>query len=353
MSLASRAAAATLAAVAVAGVTVGAASPAFAAPCTATGGLSTLLATGSAAGSTDSPYLCAREGDLLDVRIGDVRATQPALGHDEVYYKLGRYTLGKDAVNKRFEDWCEANGQGTAVSADRDPRLTDPGSFACEVPVGQETAESVAEMKTVVVGPGGALYLTDGHHTLTSFQEVEGPDVRVRLRVLGNLSDLSTDAFWATMAEHGWVWTRDVNGNEVAPASLPDGVGLDRFADDRFRSLVYFGRKVGYTAGTVPFQEFYWGSWLRGGAVDLSDWDTGDAASYLAAVERVTRAQAALAGDAAVDGGFTASELGALDTWNRGKAADKGEFGKLSRPYSDDTPGKIGYALEYKAAHGK
>ena len=34
----------------------------------------------------------------LDVRIGDVHATQPSLGYDEVYYKLGRYTLGKDEL---------------------------------------------------------------------------------------------------------------------------------------------------------------------------------------------------------------------------------------------------------------
>jgi len=32
----------------------------------------------------------------------------------------------------------------------------------------------IGEMKTAVVGPGGQLYLTDGHHTLTSFWEVQG-----------------------------------------------------------------------------------------------------------------------------------------------------------------------------------
>lgn len=253
-----------------------------------------------------------------------------------------------------FEDWCEANGQGTAVSATPEARLTDPGSFACSVPLGEETAETIAPMKTVVVGPGGTLYLTDGHHTLTSFQEVEGPDVHVRLRVLGNLSGLSPDAFWTTMKDNGWVWNRDVNGNEVAVTSLPAGVGLANFADDRYRSLMYFGRDIGYAAGTIPFQEFYWGSWLRdGGAGDLSGWNDDDAASYLAAVDQVTRAQTGLTGDAVVDGGFTASTLGVLAAWNDGKTADKGEFGKLSKPYSDDKPGKIAYALEYKAAHGK
>ncbi|MGW0175663.1 hypothetical protein ACWDUM_17725 [Rhodococcus sp. NPDC003322] len=96
------------------------------------------------------------------------------------------------------------------------------------------------------------------------------------------------------------------------------------------------------------------GSWLRaGGGGDLSGWDPHDAASYLTTVEQVTRAQTALPGDATVDDDFTAAQLGTLTQWNAGKAADKGEFGKLSKPYSDDKPGKIAYALEYKAAHGK
>ncbi len=355
MSLASRVAALTTAALALTGVTVGiTGGTATAAPCTTPGGLTTLVATGSAGGSSDSPYLCAQEGELLDVRIGDVRATQPSLGYDEVYYKLGRYTLGKDAINKKFEDWCEANGQGTAVAATPEARLSDPGSFTCAVAVGQETPETIAPMKTVVVGPGGLLYLTDGHHTLTSFQEVEGPDVHVRLRVLGNLSALSIPDFWAQMQTNRWVWNHDVDGKEVAYAALPQGVGLANFADDRYRSLMYFGRDIGYTAGTIPFQEFYWGEWLRGGgAGDLGGWDNHDSASYLAAVDRVTHAQTALPTDSVVNNGFTASQLGVLGAWNDGKAADKGEFGKLSKPYSDAKPGKIAYALEYKAAHGK
>ena len=163
--------------------------PAVAAPL-ACGGISTGSFSGSAGGSE---YLCAKEGDLLDVRIGDVHATQPSLGYDEVYYKLGRYTLGKDTINKKFDDWCEANGQIQAATATAASTLKDPSSFTCQIPVGQETAESIAPMKTVVVGPRGDLYLTDGHHTLTSFIETAdgGPDLHVRLRVLGNLSGLS------------------------------------------------------------------------------------------------------------------------------------------------------------------
>lgn len=128
--------------------------------------LSSLLPSGSAVGST---YGCAEAGDLLDVRIGDVHATQPSVGYDQIYYKLGRYSMGKDEINKKFDDWCEANGQEEAASALPDARLDDPSSFTCTVAVGEETADTIVPMKTVVIGPAGVPYLTDGHHTLTSF----------------------------------------------------------------------------------------------------------------------------------------------------------------------------------------
>ncbi|MGB7239965.1 MAG: ParB/Srx family N-terminal domain-containing protein [Rhodococcus sp. (in: high G+C Gram-positive bacteria)] len=306
--------------------------------------------TGSASGLGN---LCAKEGDLLDVRIGDVHATQPSLGYDEVYYKLGRYTLGKDEINKKFDDWCEANGQVEASSATMESRLDDPSSFTCAAPVGQETADSIEPMKTVVIGPGGTLYLTDGHHTLTSFYETPdgGPNLHVRLRVLGNLSGLSYPDFWAEMKKNKWVWTQDVDGNEVAVDQLPSGVGLHNFADDRYRSLMYFARDIGFTAGTIPFQEFYWGAWLRDSAgIDLSAWNANDASSYLSTVDTVAHAQVALPKDMVVNNGRTAAELGALEAWNDGKARDKGEFGKLSKPYSDEKPGKIAYAMQYKNA---
>ena len=307
-----------------------------------------LLPTGSSAGLG---YQCAEAGELLDLPIGEVHATQPSLGYDEVYYKLGRYTLGKDEINKKFDDWCEANGQEEAASALPDARLDNPSSFTCTVPVGQETPDTIAPMKTVVIGPGGVPYLTDGHHTLTSFYESAdgGPNLHLRLRVVANLSDLSPADFWARMKAEKWVWNYDVDGNEVPVEQLPSGVGLAQLQNDKYRSLTYFARDIGFTPGTIPFQEFYWGAWVRdSGAVDISGWDSNNLASYLSTVESVSRAQVAAPKDAVIDSGRTAAELGALDAWNDGKAATKGEFGKLSAPYSDDKPGKLAYALQYK-----
>ncbi|MGI5158846.1 ParB-like protein [Microbispora sp. CA-102843] len=300
-------------------------------------------------------YLCAEPGDLLDVRIGDVHPTQPSLGYDEVYYKLGRYTLGKDAVNKKFDDWCEADGRVAAATVSPGARLDDPSSFTCQLAVGAETADSIAAMKTVVIGPGGEPFLTDGHHTLTSFFETPdaGADLHVRLRVVANLSTLTRQDFWDEMRAHKWVWLRDPDGSPVKVNKLPTGVGLANFTDDKYRSLLYFGRDIGYAQNGLPFQEFYWGDWVRDAKpIDLAGWNQRDLAGYLATVKGVTEAMTALPKDNVVDSGFTAAQLGALNQWNDGKAANKGEFDKLSKPYSDAKPGKLAYALEYKRVHG-
>lgn len=301
--------------------------------------------------SAGAEYLCAQAGDIVDVRIGDVHPTQPSLGYDEVYYKLGRYTLGKDAINKKFDDWCEASGLVAAAWATPASRLDDPASFGCELAPGQETDASRALMKTVVVGPGGSLYLTDGHHTLTSFYETPdgGPGTHVRLRVLGNLSQLPRQRFWAQMKANKWVWLQDVDGAPVSVNKLPTSLGLANFADDKYRSLLYFARDIGYSAdGAIPFQEFYWGGWLRDTHPELAVWDAGDLDSYLGAVKAVTRAQVALPAGTPVYGGYTKEDLSAFDTWD-----PTGEFAKLARPYADKKPGKLAYALAYKARLGE
>ena len=308
---------------------------------------------GAAPSVSAADALDAQPGQLLDVRIGDVHPTQPSVGYDEIFYKLGRYSdLGKDAVNKRFGDWCEANGQLDAVAAEPGATLRDPASFTCELPVGGETAKSIAEMKTVVIGPGGALYLTDGHHTLTSLAETPdgGLDLHLRLRVVANLSDQSADQFWQTMIANKWTWLQQVDGTPIAPSALPQTVGLRSFTDDRYRSLLYFARDIGFASGTIPFQEFYWAAWVRDTQpVDLSTWDTNDHASYLQAVRALSERQVALDPSTVISVGFTASDLGVLSRWNDGKQESKGEWNKLVQPYSAAKPGKLAYAMAYKA----
>ncbi|NJQ07982.1 chromosome partitioning protein ParB [Streptomyces lonarensis] len=295
----------------------------------------------------------AAAGDLLEVRLRDLRPTQPAIGHDQIHYKLGRYAGTKDEArgnpNKRFDDWCEANGQEEAASAGAGATLADPATFRCTLALGEETADSVAAMKTVVIGPGGSLHLTDGHHTLTSFLETPdgGPDTEVRLRVSDNLSHLSTDAFWREMRARDLVWLQAPDGSTLTPADLPRGLGLARLADDPYRSLVYFTRDIGYAppSDAPEYLEFLWGRWLRT-HVDLDATDLRDPAAYLAAIEEASRAMVAAPGDTEIAPGRTADRLGRLAEWNDGKKATGGEWAKLSLPIDDARPGKLAYAVD-------
>jgi hypothetical protein len=297
----------------------------------------------------------ATAGDLIDVRLDELLPTQPSLGYDEVYYKLGRYKFGKDAVNKRFDDWCEANGQTAAATAQPNATLHDPSTFTCVVPLGQETADSRSVMKTVVIGPRGQLYLTDGHHTFTSFWETPdgGPTLHVRARVEGNLSNLSTADFWREMQAHGWTWLRDATDQPINPQQLPKSLGLSQFGDDVYRGVLYFARDIGYVQleENAIFQEFYWGRWLRYNPTPVlapATYDLTQLTPYLALVKAISQAQSALAPNAIVSDGRMALELGALTPWNAGKAETGGEWAKLTKPYSDAKPGKIAYALKYK-----
>lgn len=311
-----------------------------------------VLPAGAPAQAAGDDFSTAQPGSFVTVPISEVLPTQPSLGYDEVFYKLGRFTLGKDAVNKKFADWCEAAGLADVASAQENARLDDPSTFTCTKTPETATEADEALAKTVVVGPGGKLYLTDGHHTLTSFAETPdgGLDTPVRLRVLGNLSNLGTQAFWDEMVAQKWTWLRDPEGKTITPAQLPQSVGLANFKNDKYRSLLYFARDIGYAQGSLPFQEFYWGAWLRDAApIDLSGWNKDNWTSYLATVKSLSQKQTALADDAVIDSGFTATQLGKFAAWNDGKAEDKGEWAKLAKPYSDSKPGKLGYLIEYKS----
>ncbi|WP_326704892.1 ParB/Srx family N-terminal domain-containing protein [Streptomyces cyaneofuscatus] len=345
-----------LAGVLAAGTVVGASTGAVAAGPGSTGGAGGAAGAGACAGSGPLPRACAQPGDLIDVTLGELHPTQAVLGFDQVFYKLGRYGSDRDEAaggfNKRFDDWCETNGQGEAASVRPGARLDDPASFSCTVPLGQETPKSIAPMKTAVIGPGGQLYLTDGHHTLTSF--LEGPDgstrLPIRLRVTDNFSSLSTAAFWQRMTAEKKVWLRDETNKPLAVDQLPDRLGITNFRDDPYRSLVYFTRDIGYEVpdGATEFLEFSWGSWLRG-EHDTAAYDLTSPGPYLDLVKSASKSMAALAPDAVVDDGKTAAQLGRIAEWNGGKKETGGEFAKLSKPLTDAKPGKLAEALDYKA----
>ncbi len=297
-------------------------------------------------------YCAAAEGDLLDVTLDLLHPTQPSLGYDEVYARLGRYTIGKDAQTQLFDAWCVANGQKGVQSVTPAATISDRASFTCSVPVGSETAETTEAMKTAVIGPGGQVYLTDGHHTLTSFWEVAGggSNTHVRLKITGNLSTLPHDAFWREMQSRGWTWLRDADGKTIAPETLPKNLGLKQFANDQYRGVLYFARDIGYSQSddSPAFQEFYWGHWLRtqsDPSLDPNNFVLTDFSSYLTLVGNVAKAMVALPADDKITDTLDAHALGRLDTF--GEKA----FEALAQPLSSPKPGKLAIALEYKRTH--
>lgn len=310
-----------------------------------------------AATASAKSHCAIASGGIVDIILADLRPTQPSLGFDELHYRLGRFEFGKDKINKRFDDWCESSGLGGAESANAQSRLSDASSFSCKIKPGAETKASLEPMKTAVVGPKGQLYLTDGHHTLTSFMEAKdgGPQTIVRLRVTHNFGDLDEAAFWAAMKKNRLVWLRDSEDREISAAQLPQSLGMKNFGNDKYRSIFYFGRDIGYKqlSDNAAFQEFYYGSWLRKHPtlkIDQYKIDTLD--GYLTLLKDVTRALSALPDEIVVSDGVTAKELGRMAQWNGGAPETGGEFGKQSVPYSDEKPGKLAYAFRYKEAHG-
>ena len=300
---------------------------------------------------------------MLDVTLGDLHPSQAALGFDQIYYKLGRYELDP---KKEYDDFCADEGLSGVVSGgySSTSTLTDSSSFTCKTT--DTTARDTTVLNPVVIGPNGdSLYLTDGHHGLSTYYEVPGggPTLHVHVIVKDNLSAYAGTAFWAEMQNRGYTRLKDNNGVAIQPDQLPTGLGLKLgMKDDKFRSLVYFTRDIGYSQPTpsTDFLEFYWADWLRAsfplstytltklGTVD-PDPATADV-GYLNAVWNASL-QMVASTDPVIDG-KTGADLGRSAQINNGKKYTKSDFGDLSQPITASSPGKIAYALDYKTRHG-
>ncbi|MEC9028865.1 MAG: ParB/Srx family N-terminal domain-containing protein [Cyanobacteriota bacterium] len=184
------------------------------------------------------------KNDVLELELSEIKAGQPAIGQDQVLYKVGRY----DGVNwileagypvqgrtfsdneKMFDDVAYANGQkvdNAVIVRFDDSTPGNPDSYY----VYNENWERVAPgtvtngMKTVVIGPDKNPYLTDGHHTLNTFSQMKRggfEDFKINLVVEANYSNLkdknnngsSMDEFWIEMANSGNAWLKVLNENE-------------------------------------------------------------------------------------------------------------------------------------------
>ncbi|WP_284671177.1 ParB/Srx family N-terminal domain-containing protein [Pseudomonas sp. HR1] len=280
-------------------------------------------------------------GSLLQVQLHQLRPTQPAIGHDQVLYKLGKYACDR---RKLFDDYCEANGQHLSGGFQPSTSLRSAGDALGVRPPGS----CPDEMKTVVIGPGRQLYLTDGHHTFSAFWEHPGggPETPVWVRVTDDFSDAATMAdFWIRLLDERKAWLKDPQGRPILPEQLPPTLGLSAMADDPYRALVYFTRQIGYDKPRTPdgrvlpseFLEFYWAEWLRM-LLPLRDYDLDDRKSYAKAVEQAARLMVANPGMLIGSSGRTALEMGAY------RALDKKVLRKLS-----SSDGKFTYLLAARA----
>ena len=358
--------------------------------------------------ASPSPYLSARAGDVLDVGIGQLHPTQAVVGYDQIYAQLGRkqpdFTryaptaagyLGDDDTDnysrylyrtefERVDDYCADMGQTGADPAAYTPqtvRLIDPSTYRCKGPAPVAGSAAAASLKTVVIGPQGKLYLTDGHHTFTTLNELAdgGPTLPVRVRVVANYSQTpDTAAFWKRMTGAGYAWLRDANGKGIAPSALPSRVALAAFQDDRYRSLVFLTRDLGYDNAKVSeFAEFYWGNWLRNNVIDLAAYDlrnlsrsriavtdgiaaprAGDSTtSYPAAVRDAALRMIALNASTLVGPGRTAAQLGKLGPPARAGAWNDRLEENVWRSDTNSanryrTAGAAWYAVKYRQCGG-
>ena len=203
------------------------------------------------------------------------------------------------------------------------------------------------DMKTVVVGPGGQLYLTDGHHSFTTLWEVPGggPQLKMWVKVtddFSNSADMNT--FWQRMEAARKVWLKDNQGQTLPPQQLPAHLGFKNLQDDTFRSLVYFTRKAAYGkpddgAIAPEFLEFYWGNWLRT-QIDLKAYNLNKKGGYKDAIEAVAKRMVSLVpGSQVGSSGFTARQLGGMTQ------LDQGELDKTFEK-------KVPYVIDYRKSRG-
>lgn len=286
----------------------------------------------------EAGFTAPKPGDVIEVTLDQLHPTQAVVGFDQIYYKLARFSKVRQ---KLFDEICETNGQHEAkkIKPDADPMR--PETYTCE----DRPNAHPQDMNTVVVGPEGKFYLTDGHHTFTTLWEQPGvgPQMKMKVRISDNFSD-STDlsAFWQRMEQTHKVWLKDGNGQSITPAQLPEHLGLQAMQNDIFRSIVYFVRDAAYTkpkTGDVSpeFLEFYWGDWLRD-QLRLEDFNLSQRSGYHQALQAASDLMVAKPASKIIGGGMSAKQLGAFIKVKRNT---------LTRTASEKLP----YVLDYKKPH--
>ncbi len=107
----------------------------------------------------------------------------------------------------------------------------------------QLQANLLTDIEPVVIGPGGKLYLTDGHHTFTALEDsIYGPsNPTVFVDVVANFSNLTPAQFFATMQQKNLL----LPINDGVPQTVNTATGapipsvLTGLTSDPYRGLEY------------------------------------------------------------------------------------------------------------------
>jgi fibronectin-binding autotransporter adhesin len=106
----------------------------------------------------------------------------------------------------------------------------------------QLQANLLTDIEPVVIGPGGKLYLTDGHHTFTALDNsIYGSNTQVYVNVIANYSNLTTAQFFQTMQSQNLLLPL----NDGVPQTVNTATGapiptsLTTLTSDPYRGLEY------------------------------------------------------------------------------------------------------------------
>ncbi|NIF23712.1 hypothetical protein F3J40_19215 [Pantoea sp. Acro-835] len=290
-----------------------------------------LLLSGSALAAPETPL---KVGSLAEVPIASLHPTQATLGFRQIDYKVNRY---KHDAKKLFDDFCESAGAKGIEKYNDASRISDFASFSCKTAPGSE----LKKVNTAVIAPDNQLYLTDGHHTFTSFAEVGGLQTKVYVRITDDFRHLpNMTAFWQTMQARKLTWLETPQG-VITPQQLPQQLSRKQMINDEYRSLVWLTRDIGYRKpdSPPPFLEFYWGKWLAT-QLPLSKMDLTSQSGYAAAVESAAEKMVAAPAEtllAQTDSGpLTAEKAGQMSRVNQ-KALRKlvSATGKLTYAFAN------------------
>ncbi|MCW8327902.1 ParB/Srx family N-terminal domain-containing protein [Photobacterium sp. SDRW27] len=255
-----------------------------------------------------------KNGDVITVKLDQLLPTQALLSYDREFSNLYRYT--QDLKNM-YNDLCKVNGGKGVKKWNEDSQPTDSDSYTCKDKPGTHTDA----LSTVVVGPEeGILYLTQGHHILSTFWDMPngGTSVPVMVKVTHNLLG-SGDDFWPEMNNDHEVWLVNEKGKKIDQGDLPEYIGMKQLKHDKYLSLVYFLKGISYSSPTKkgttpPYFELNWALALRK-YMKVSDYNLNIPDEYAAALAEAATVMVDIPDDEIIGKSkLTAKEMGKFKT---------------------------------------